>query len=272
MVEVTNVLKGRKGQLILAAINRLDYKLAAKDDQPGDEESDRDWGITAVEEDGIPSSLKKAMMEAVLSVDEVKLLATEERGEGFFHRIFINRMCSTDDARQQRQKDAPQHLWHTDGLPPPHQAHLTVVLTLYDSELDSHAISALEAGGLVKLSNFDDGRFVPCNLTKKNHPKPSSTTTYYPKTNSFYIFPGYFVAHAVFKVEPGTTRFSIVMFIKLRDGLVGGLSPDKYLRHEWAASNPDGKKVVCDRCWSAFATKHLLLKHRSRSQKCINST
>jgi hypothetical protein len=269
LVEVTNVLKGPHAGLILASITRLDYKLAEKDDQVGDKEAKRDWGISVVEEEGIPAALKKDMMESVLSVDLVRLVATEERDDHFFHRIFINRMCSTDEARQQRQKDGPQHPWHTDGLS--HlQSHLTVVLTLYDSVLDSDLISAHDVGGYVKLSNFDDGRFTPCDLGRRNHPKPSSTTTYYPKTNSLYIFPGYFVAHAVFKVNPGTTRFSVVMFIKLRDTPIGDLSPDKYLRRQWAASNPDGKKEVCERCWSAFATKSDVRKHQSRSRKCIN--
>ena len=143
------------------------------------------------------------------------------------------------------------------------------MLTLYESELERSAISALDAGGFVKLSNFDDGRFVANQSSLQNHPKSSSTTTYYPKTNSFYIFPGYFVAHAVFKVELDTVRYSVVMFIKLRNGLIGGLSPDKYLRREWAASNLDGKKEVCDRCWSAFDTPRNLRRHKRRSKICM---
>ena len=268
MIEVTNVLKGSKGHSILDSITQLDYQLARKDDQEGDVEALNDWGVSVVEEEGIPPSLKKSMMEAVLAVKKVQLLATDDRDEGFFHRIFINRMCSTDQASQQRQIDSPQHVWHTDGLPPFCQSHLTAVLTLYDSELDSNALSAHQVGGFVKLSNFDDGRFTPCDRSRQNHPKPSSTTTYFPKTNSFYIFPGYFVSHAVFKVKPLTIRYSVVMFIKLRPSLIGGLSPDSYLRGEWAASNADEKKEVCVTCWSAFGTPRLLSDHRRRSHKC----
>lgn len=84
MLEVTNVLKGSKGRSIMKSIHQLDYKVAVKDDQPGDVEAKKDWGVSVVEEEGISPALKKAMMEAVLSVDKVKLLATEERDEFFF--------------------------------------------------------------------------------------------------------------------------------------------------------------------------------------------
>jgi hypothetical protein len=41
----------------------------------------------------------------------------------------------------------------------------------------------------------------------------------------------------------GTFRYSVVMFIRLRDSLIGGASPDTYLGREWAASNLDWRKV-----------------------------
>jgi hypothetical protein len=69
------------------------------------------------------------MMEAVLSVDKVKCLVTEKRDEGFFSQFFINRMCTTDETRQQRQIDTPQHIWHMDGC-----GETPAVLTIYDSE------------------------------------------------------------------------------------------------------------------------------------------
>jgi hypothetical protein len=266
MLEVPNVLKGTSGQSTLRAVTQLEYKVAEKYDQEGDAAGNKDWGVSVVGNEGIPPALKKAMMSAVLSVDKVKLLATEGRNDDFFHEIFINRMSSINDARQQRQIDAPQHLWHTDGT----VAHLTAVLTIYDSELDSNIRSAHDVGGFVKLSNFDDGRFTPTDSQRQNHPKPSSTTTYFPKTNSLYVFPGYFVAHAVFKVHPGTVRYSIVMFIRLRDSLIDGVTPDTYLRSEWASSNLDGKKEVCHRCWSAFGTQRQLADHQRRSIHCQN--
>jgi hypothetical protein len=216
--------------------------------------------------EGIPPALKKAMMLEVLSVDKVKLLATEGRDDDFFHEIFINRMSSVNDARQQRQIDAPQHPWHTDGTAP----HLTAVLTICDSELDSNMRSAHDVGGFVKLSNFDDGHFTPTDSQRQNHPKPSSTTTYFPKTNSLCVFPGYFVAHAVFKVHPGTVRYSVVMFIRLRYSLIDGGAPDMCLRSEWASGNLDGKKEVCHRCWSAFGTQRQLVDHKRRSIHCQN--
>jgi hypothetical protein len=123
--------------------------------------------------------------------------------------------------------DLPQHLWHTDRNGKP---LLTVVLTLLDLELDSNKLSFRDAGRFVKLSNFDDGRFTPADSSRHNHPVPSTTTTCYPPTNSLCVFPGYFVAHAVFEVYPGTVRYSVVMFIKLRDTLlIEGVTPDTYL-------------------------------------------
>jgi hypothetical protein len=143
MLEVPNVLKGTSGQSTLHAVTQLEYKVAEKYDQEGDAAGNKDWGDSVVGNEGIPPALKKAMMSAVLSVDKVKLLATEGRNDDFFHEIFINRMSSINDARQQRQIDAPQHLWHTDGTVP----HLTAVLTIYDSELDSNIRSAQDVGG-----------------------------------------------------------------------------------------------------------------------------
>jgi hypothetical protein len=73
--------------------------------------------------EGIPLASKEAMMLAALSVDKVKLLATEELNDESYHKIFVDRMSSVDDARQQHQIDSPQHSWHTDGAVP----HLTVL-------------------------------------------------------------------------------------------------------------------------------------------------
>jgi hypothetical protein len=260
------VLKGPNGRSTLASIQNLKYTLAKKYDHEGGIARDKDWGVSLAEEDIITPDIKLAMMEAVLSVDKVKCLVTEKRDEGFFSRIFINRMCTTDETRQQRQIDTPQHIWHMDGC----GETLTAVLTIYDSELDSNVLSARDVGGFVKVSNFDDGRFTPTDSLRQNHPVPSSTTTYFPPTNSLYIFPGYFVAHAVFKVKPGTVRYSVVMFINLRDTLIDGVTPDTYLRREWAGSNPDGKKEICHRCWSAFRTKRDLHDHQRRSRTCMN--
>jgi hypothetical protein len=270
MVEVINVLRAKGGQATLLEIANLKYTVAKKDDQPGDVEADKDWGVSVVEENGIPARLKKEMMRLVLLVDKVRCLATDLRDDRFFDRIFINRMSATDDARQQRQGNTAQHVWHTDATFPPSNCHLTVVLTLYNSELDSDAISAKECGGYVKLSDYNDGRYIQSNTTSKNVPKAGSTSTYYPKTNSFYIFPGYFVAHAVFKVKPETTRYSVVMMVKLRKKMKGGVIPDTYLRREWAASNAEGKEEICERCWGAFGSKKQLVEHQTRSQKCMD--
>jgi hypothetical protein len=49
-----------------------------------------------------------------------------------------------------------QHLWHTDGHVNP---LLAVVLTLFNSKLDSNLVSSHNVGGFVKVSNFDDGHF-----------------------------------------------------------------------------------------------------------------
>jgi hypothetical protein len=229
--------------------------------------ANRDWGISVAEEAAIPPDLKSAMMEVVLSVNEVQRLATEDRDEGFFINIFINQMCSRDGSQKQRQIDSPQHLWHTDGHGDP---LLAVLLTLFYSKLDSNSIASRKVGEFVKVSNFDDGHFTPTDSSRHDHPVPSATTAHFPPANSLHIFPGCFVAHAVFKVKPGTVRYSVVMFIKLRDALlIKGVTPDTYLQRNRAASNPDGKKAVCPRCWSAFHTERNLHEHQKRSQTCL---
>jgi hypothetical protein len=124
MLEVPNGLKGASGRSALSAITQLECKVAKKYDQEGDAAGDKDWwGISVARKEGIPLASKEAMMLAVLSVDKVKLLATEELNDEFCHEIFADRMSSVDDARQQHQIDSPQHSWHTDGAAP----HLTVL-------------------------------------------------------------------------------------------------------------------------------------------------
>jgi hypothetical protein len=267
LLEVTNVLTLATGPSIISTISNLNFTLQKKDDQEGDEEADKDWGVSVVNEDGLPAAFKTFMMETVLKVDKVKLLATDLRDENFFHRIFVNRMCTTDDAKQSRRSDSPQHVWHTDGYGASEDEELlTAVLTLYNDELDSDLLSAYNVGGRLGLSNADDGRFTPvCSNSYSNFPKAHTTTTYFPKTNSLYIFPGYFVAHAVFKVNPGTVRYSIVMFVRLRKQLIDGVTPDNYLRAEWAASNTENKSVVCHNCWRAFHNLTALNSHHKRS-------
>jgi hypothetical protein len=266
LMEVTNVLTGPTAGPFIYSMSTFKYRLVEKDDQEGDKEANKDWGVTAVDEGGIPASFKSKMMETVLAVDKVKLLATELRDENFFHRIFINRMCTTDAPEQRRLCRSPQHLWHLDGNGAPDgEELLTVVYTLYDDELDSDALSAWEVGGYLGLSNADDGHFTPVSSKSYNQPKSHTTTTYYPKTNSLYIFPGYFVSHAVYKVHPGTVRYSVVMFVRLRTSLVNGVTPDTYLRAEWAASNPENKSFVCHECWSAFPNQSARTSHQNRS-------
>jgi hypothetical protein len=177
MMEVTDVLKGTSGLATLASIAKLKHTLAKKDDQEGDKAADRDWGVSVAEEGAIPPALKSAMMEVASSVNEVQRLATEDRDEGFFNKIFINRMSSADGSHQQRQTDMPQHLWHADGNGEP---FLAVVLTLLNSELDSNKLSCLQAGGFLKVSDFDDGHFAPADSSRQGHPVPSTTTTCYP--------------------------------------------------------------------------------------------
>ena len=177
-------------------------------------------------------------------------------------------MSTTDSPEQQRLCSSPQHLWHLDGNGAPDgEELLTVARTLCDDELDSEALSAWQVGGYLGLSNADDGHFAPVSSTTHNKPKSHTTTTCYPKTNSLYIFPGYFVSHAVYKVHPGTVRCSIVMFVRLRTTLVKGVTPDMCLRAEWAASNPENKTFVCHQCWSAFHNQPALTSHHNRSCK-----
>jgi membrane protein insertase Oxa1/YidC/SpoIIIJ len=149
------------------------------------------------------------MVRACLCVPTIQELATNLPIERFFHGIFINRMCDDDAAQQQRQVSSMQHHWHTDEVG--NWPILTVVYMVFNSLINSTAMSALEAGEAYSMSSSDDGRF-----HRASRSQPWSTTSYYPKTNSFYIFPGYFVSHTVYKLNSGTVRYFIVMFVCLR--------------------------------------------------------
>ena len=85
LLEVTNVLTGPTAGPFIRSMSNLKYRLAKKDDQEGNEKANKDWGVTVVDEDGIPASFKTKMMEIVLAVNKVKLLAMELRDENFFH-------------------------------------------------------------------------------------------------------------------------------------------------------------------------------------------
>jgi hypothetical protein len=204
------VLKGISGRATLASVTELERTLAQKDDQEADAEANKDWGVSVAKEAAIPPNVKSSMMEAVLSVDEVQSLATEQGDEGFFSNVFTNRMCSTDGSRQHRQLDSPQHLWHTDGCGDP---LLAVVLTLFSSKLDSNLVSSHNVGGFVKVSNFDDGPFTPIDSARHNHPVPTSTTAHW---LCFPLCPSLGLLHCVhqeMKHDRWTVTFETVWFV-----------------------------------------------------------
>ena len=102
----------------MKSIHQLDYKVAVKDDQPGDVEAKKDWGVSVVEEEGISPALKKAMMEAVLSVDKVKLLATEERDEFFSSDFYKQNVHHRRPEAAEAEGCAPAPLAHRRPAPP----------------------------------------------------------------------------------------------------------------------------------------------------------
>jgi hypothetical protein len=76
LLEVTNVLTIATGPSIITTMSKLKFTLQKKFDEEGDEEADKDWGVSVVNEDRIPASFKTFMIETILQVDKVKLLAT----------------------------------------------------------------------------------------------------------------------------------------------------------------------------------------------------
>ena len=217
--EVTSVLSPASFAPFLTSVVSLDYRLEIPTESDPLGYGDDSWGVTAVQEDGIPDTVKYTMMEACLRVPKLQQLATDLRDERFFQGIFINRMCVEDAAQQQRQSATAQHRWHTDTAFK--ASFMTVVYTIYNGICDSHALTAHEVGGAVGMSHQDDGRFRRASKSQPQTPQSWSTTAYYPKTNSFYIFPGYFVSHAVYKVHPGTVRYSVIMFIRVCRKILG---------------------------------------------------
>jgi hypothetical protein len=264
--EVNNVLNGDAFSALHGAVVGLDYHLQNVTllSAPDATYFEKSWGVTVADDDSIPTSMKTTMMSACLCVPAIRDIATAHRDERFFQRFFINRMCVDDAARQERLLSQAQHGWHTDG--DPKHPFLTVVYTLYNGQSDSESLTAFQVGGIVGLSNTDDGRFRRASQSQPDVPSNSTTTSYFPKTNSFYIFPGYFVAHSVYKVKPGTVRHSIVMFVHLKRS-IGGLKVDKILRREWALSGHPSKLFCCGICWSTFSDELGLAKHRRRSPK-----
>ena len=267
--EINHVLDKRHFASLLSTVSSLEYRLETISASVGNgRAADTSWGITAVEHERVPACVQSSMMTACLPVPAVQQLSSCYRDGRFFHNIFINRMCDVDSADQQRQTSSAQHRWHTDGADD--HPLLTVVYTIYNSEADSDSLSSHTVGGAVGMSNLDDGRYRRTSKSQPLTPQSWSTTTYFPKTNSFYIFPGYFVSHAVFKVYPGTVRYSIVMFLRLRSKFCGE-KVDNYLRRQWALANSDCKKFHCGSCWSTFKDKRSLSEHYRRgAQKCTN--
>ena len=267
--EVNHVLDKRSFSSLLTTLSTLEFKLETISASEGNgRAADTSWGIMAVSHDYVPLSVQSTMMTACLQIPAVEQLTTRYRDSRFFHSIFINRMCDVDSAVQQRQTASAQHRWHTDAAD--NHPLLTVVYTIYNGQSDSDSVSSYDVGGAVGMSNQDDGRYHCTSKSQPLTPQSWSTTTYYPKTNSFYIFPGYFVSHAVFKVYPGTVRYSIVMFLQLRPKF-SGEKVDNYLRREWALANCDGKTFYCACCWSTFKNERCLLDHYRRGpQKCKN--
>ena len=255
----------------VASMVDLNYILQTRtvEDNFGVDSYQKSWGVTAVDHGSIPSSMKSSLMNACLRVPRIRDLATNHRDDRFFHLVFINRMCDQDTAEQERLVSTAQHGWHTDGIGG-NDAFMTVVYTLYDNEQDSSALSAHEVGGIVGMSNMDDGRFRRASLNQPETPKAKTTTVFFPKTNSLYIFPGYFVSHAVFKVKPGSIRYSVVMFVRLKRTIMKN-KVDHVLREEWALSGDSNKSVCCQRCWSTFVDDYGLSEHKRRPpKKCID--
>jgi hypothetical protein len=270
VTEVSKVLEGSGFSSFMSTLAGLDYKLQTRTvlNDGGTSTEEKSWGVTAAEEEDVPKILKTTMMEACLCVPLIHRLATSHRDDRFFLSFFINRMCDADAAKQERLVSKAQHGWHTDAASGA-TSFLTVVYTAYNSQSDSDAFTALELGGTVGMSNLDDGRFRRASKSQPETPQSWSTMSYYPKTNSFYIFPGYFVSHAVFKVKPGAVRYSIVMFVRLRRRF-SGQTVDYYLRSQWALSGDSRKTVCCDICWSTFVGQSSLAKHRlCGRQKCV---
>jgi hypothetical protein len=209
------------------------------------------WGVSAVDNDHVPKILTTTMMEACLWVPLIHNLATSHPDDRLFLSFFINWMCDADLAKQDRLVSKAQHGCHTDA-PGGKPSFLTVVYTAYNSQSDSEAFSALELGGTVGVSNLDDGQFWRASKGQPETPQSWSMMSYYPKTNSLYIFPGYSVSHAVFKVKPGAIRYSIVMFVQLCRKF-SGQTVDHYLCSRWALSRDHRKTVCCDICWSTLS-------------------
>jgi hypothetical protein len=91
----------------MSVLSELEFKLLCKNDQDGGEPGDKDWGVFVVDRKSLPETFKSLMMDTVLAVEKVKSLTTEVQDSSFFHNIFINRMCATNQAFQQRQDNTP---------------------------------------------------------------------------------------------------------------------------------------------------------------------
>jgi hypothetical protein len=75
---------------LIRTLSQFDCKLLKKDNQEGDKDANKDWGVTIVNEDGVPACFKATMMETILKVNEFRLLATEERDDNCSLRVFVN--------------------------------------------------------------------------------------------------------------------------------------------------------------------------------------
>ena len=171
-------------------------------------------------------------------------------------RIFTTRMTNLDVTTQKQA----QFNWHHDA-----EGTITVswIHVTYTGPISNGG--ALEYGGAVHLSKRADGGVCFDNRHGKAH--SSDYFTIHPSHNSVYIFPGYFVTHAVAPVMfPNTIRYATVAFIRLRTKCtLGGTYTDTFLRRQWAQSMAP-TALVCDHqnCSTVAKTKQALVKHKQR--------
>lgn len=240
------------------------------------ENGTEEWGDLASSPiDGeLHPELKSMMIEACRRNDYLCKHTNILRDKNVVLHMVVNKMQAGPERPAYRKThNSSQLIWHLDGqFRHGGRPFLSVVYTLYngsDNSDDPYSSSA-HLGGRVAYSNFHDGHLLPAKggATPRIN-SAANTGTYYPKTNSLYIFPGYLVEHSVKQLNiSNTVRYSLVMFIYTLPCLGPDLIPaDQYLRTRWAQSVSKYKKppyFQCSTCFRTYANARGVALHKKK--------
>ena len=265
ILEMPNVFEDKTVSDLIRSLKKVKFKQKNINKTP-------DWGTFWCTKKSIPKIWVEKMRTVVQNCVYIKSKLQEGDEESYLADHFIHRMTGNDNLVERRASS--QMAWHTDGTTEDHPL-ISIIYTIYNEKTDSmNDPSGTTLGGGVVLSAFDDGRLTLAGGEKDNTAKSSTTTTYFPRTNSCYIIPGYFVHHCVQRImDENTVRYSYVQFLRLKRTIKNKrtqevISMNHYLRREWSLANGKNCTFYCKLCWKSYRSERALNDHKRHVKAC----